>query len=351
MQHRILYDARPLQPQTRTWGPGVFLRNILAYSSSTNQFVGRAQHFSDAHALDISTWPKIPKTNKLFFEFSLLGAPDFDLYWGTNHCLPMLSLGKPMVVTVHDLLSVKYSKDQSHSRYYARKLGTSVRRANKVVTISKTTANELISLYPEIKKKVTVGLLGYETLMPSEEHVRFIRSKFNYPYAVILGGHRPRKNLPVAIEAVAQLNRMGISLKLLITGDIHGSFKPTIERHSDVVQCVGMLQREQLMALLKNAQVMLSPSLNEGFGLPLLEAMAMECPTVIMDTPIYREVGGNAALFATKEGESWVNHLVALRQEPALRSEIIALGRENIERFSWKETAKIYNQVFEDALK
>ena len=350
MSQTILYDARPLQPGTRQWGPGVVLNQLLMRLSSNFHFTGMAQDFADAKDLKISTWKELPKLHNLLFEISPLLASSFDIYWGTNHFLPQLSLGKPTVITVHDLLLLRYPNDQRQSRYYSWRLVSSLRRADRVVAISETTAQDLLVDFPWLKNKLRVALNGYDSTPVTEQDVGIMRERFPEPYVVMLGGHRPRKNLSLGIASVAILRDMGVPIRLIISGNIHTSFQPLLNIHADILEQTGMLSRGQLRALLKNSQAMLFPSIYEGFGLPLLEAMSQGCPILALDIPINREIANQAALLLPDDPAEWAKQLKNVLHDSILRTELIESGFANLKRFDWNYTANVYTQIFHEVM-
>lgn len=335
----IAFDARPLGPRTRHWGVGVVIDNVIARLQRKFLFRGIANRFPGAAEEGFRTWPTIPNTGPILFEASSLLAGSYDLYWGTNHFVPAVC-HRPAVVTVHDLLLVKYPQDQPHSRFLGRRLASSVRRARYVLTDSRTTADELLALFPEIHKKVEVALLGFETSgnLPAADA--------GEPYVVMLGAHHPRKNLCFAVAVVKALAEAGVHLPLVVTGDIDSCFAETVRANSHLVQPTGVLSKEQVFGLLRNARAMLFPSRYEGFGFPLLEAMNVGCPVIAVDSPINREIGGGAAQLLPLDVSEWVRALRELFESGSIRSEMARKGAQNLKRFSWDRTAELYDHAF-----
>src|SRR5262245_7414999 len=108
----VAFDARPLQPRTRHWGVGVVLDSLVPRLTGKFNFAGISRKFPGSEAQGLKTWPKVPRANLLFFELSaLLADRKCDIYWGTNHFVPACCR-KPSVVTVHDLLLLKYPDEQ-----------------------------------------------------------------------------------------------------------------------------------------------------------------------------------------------------------------------------------------------
>lgn len=342
----VAYDARPLQPQTRHWGVGVVVDNLLTRLAPRFQFSGIAHAFAGAEQEGIKTWPRIPYMNTVTFEGSVLFLKKFDIYWGTNDFLPALARC-PCVVTIHDLLLLKYPSDQPLTRFFAQRLASSLKKAHRVITDSRTTADDLIATFPNVGKKVEVGLLGLNAIgdASSGDSDNGHLSE-DTPYVVMLGAHRPRKNLPLAIAAVSQLREVGSTLKLVVTGDVDQSFGQLISGSSEFVSCAGLLPRPNLFALLKGAVALMFPSLYEGFGFPMLEAMGAGCPVLALDTPINREIAGDAAWFLPPEPRAWSDALAQISSVSSLREELRGKGFSNLRRFSWARTAAVYADAF-----
>lgn len=344
----VAFDARPLQPQTRHWGPGVVLWNILRRLSHDFQLIGIAHRFQPPDRLSIRSWPVVPRLSLASFEVSPLLAGSFDVYWGANDYLPQL-LRKPSVSTVHDLLPFNRmdSPRGLRAKLLKSRFVSSVRRADRIVTVSRRTADDLIAQFPELSGKIEVALNGFDA--PSLAGIPDASARRREaPHLVMLGCHTPRKNLPLALAAVKQSNSDGARIPLCITGDIDPLFEPLIRANSPLVRRLGVLPKEEVFALLQGAVALLFPSLYEGFGFPLLEAMAAGCPVLALDTPINHEIAGNAAWLLGHDPKDWAGAIKTLMTSPDRSTELCEKGFENLKRFSWDKTARIYSEVFRE---
>lgn len=343
---QVIYDARPLQPRTRHWGPGIVVQSIIGRLSAEFRFVGLSHKFQPPNGLDIKAWPSVRKLGMLSFEVSPIFAPPADVYWGTNHQLPQ-SLRKPSVVTVHDLLFLNAMDSAGGllARLRGNRFVSSVRRADRIITDSRTTADDLLSLFPEIGRKTEVGLLGFDK--PTSGNGS--RGEGQCPadhYVVMLGCHAPRKNLPLALAAVDQVNVTGAKVSLCITGNIDPLFEPLVRRNPSLVLGLGVLPKEDVFRLLQSAVALLFTSRYEGFGFPLLEGMAAGCPVLALDTPINREIAGDGAWLLEDSPQQWAHAIKTLMNSSSARAELRGRGCENLKRFSWETTANVYGEVF-----
>jgi alpha-1,3-rhamnosyl/mannosyltransferase len=339
----IAYDARSLSPRAHYSGVGVVLSNLLRRLDCRFDMIGLAPQFCSEVPENLRFWKRpIRKLDLLAFEISPRIFPNYDLYWGANHCVPALTKG-PSVVTVHDLLLFKIPSDQPWARLIRSRVAFSIRRASRIIAISKTTAGDLLEIFPEVAPKVEVIYNGFN----ADEAGRYeSNTPDGAPYAMMLGAHRPRKNPALAIASVARARELGLTLRLVVTGEIHSEFRHIVDASRDFIKCSGVLPRQEMFRLLARSVAMLFPSRYEGFGLPLLEAMSVGCPVIALDTPINREIGGAAASYLPGSAEDWARELLRLRVDEEWRREQCERQSENLKRFNWDRAADQYNSVF-----
>lgn len=346
----ILYDARFLQPKTRHWGVGVVIDNIVGQLAGQFRFVGLSHRFEGNEGRDLKFWPSLSLANRVVFEVSPLLARDCDLYWATAHFLPQF-VSNPSVLTMYDMLLLNRMEKTRAASFLASRFRSALKRATKILPISRTTADDLITEFPGLETKIEVVHLGFDV---PEARIEASEPQMNIPsspYAMMLGCHRPRKNLPLALAAIRKLRERGIQIKLVITGYVHASFRKMLgDCHDDVCE-LGVVPKQVIFRLLRNATCLFYPSLYEGFGFPLLEAMAAECPVVALDIPINREIAGEAAFLLPNDAGKWAAICGQLLKNDALRREMQEKGSKNLIRFSWDRTAASYSQVFKETVR
>lgn len=343
----VAYDAQSLTPTHRSWGVGVVISNIVSRLKKELDFVGLAPRFSTDVPEYIRYWSNpLRKLNILAFELSPWFLERYDLYWGTNHLLPQLCRGRTLL-TVHDLLLYKYPEDQPWTRYVRARFASSVRRAHKLIADSMTTANDLGELFPEAMRKTEVVYLGFD--VPQSSSIPQPPPDAD-PYVIVLGAHRPRKNIELALHAVAGVRDRGRRLRLTVTGNVHPMFAKALRAHAAFVDIVGVVPRDQLFSLLAGAEALLFPSLYEGFGLPILDAMSVGCPVIALDTPINREIAGNAAALLPNSVDAWMSEIQRLIDDSSSRAQSQKKGFDNLQRFDWDKSAREYLQLMRECL-
>lgn len=338
----VAFDARPLEPATRHWGVGEFVGAVLSRLDGQYRLIGIADRFPPPPGVRIRMWPRVRKTQRAIFEVSAWFAAH-DVYWGTNHFLPQ-TVRRPSVVTVHDLLML--GDLDGGDPLGRRRLVSSIRRATVIATNSECTARDLGRAFPELEYKIEVVPHGFTSAgVWGDRGHALPPPPCTEPFVVMLGCHRPRKNPGFALEAVKRARDRGTSLSLIVTGNIHPAYRGLLGSVPGWVRCTGVVPRERIEQLLASAVALVFPTIYEGFGLPILEAMAAGCPVLGLDTPSNRELGGAAALLSS-DAEQWAQWLCQLSRSAEFHSAVRAEGLRNVARFSWDRTAARYAGIF-----
>jgi len=251
-----------------------------------------------------------------------------------QHALPLRS-PCPGIITVHDL---SFEREPGLMGFGDRLVfrtivPRSVRRAARVITVSERTKRDLIELYGASEGKIVV--------VPNGVDPAFRPATTNGPggYALLVGAVQARKNPLAAAEAAARAG-----LPLIAVGPAkEPALARELERRGVTVR--GYVSKEELAELYRGAACLLFPSRYEGFGLPLLEAMASGTPVVAADEPALREVAGDAAVFAPPEGLAEGIEL-ALRE----RERLVAAGLERARLYSWEAAARRTLEVYREVL-
>ncbi|MFN3337383.1 MAG: glycosyltransferase family 4 protein [Thermomicrobium sp.] len=324
---------------------------IIAYTSRT---VWRAAHaeLPPAVAWRVTGWPTERPSVRIAWE--QLVAP-----WATRDCavihgpvnvLP-LALARPGVVTVHDLAFLHFPEHYpATKRWYLRLLtALSVRRARRVIAVSETTRRDLVQLYGMAPERITTIPNGIDAdwrRVDDGELERWRRQQgLPERFLLFVGTVQPRKNLTTLLEAFAQLGPE-FPWPLFVVGAAGWLDSPIYRRAEALglarrVRFTGYVPPEELRYWYSAATIFIYPSLYEGFGLPLLEAMACETPVITSNCSALPEVAGDAAVLVEPTDPLAIAAAIrSLAMDEERRRMLAQAGRERARQFTWERTAR-----------
>ena len=285
----------------------------------------------------------------------------FDLYHAMAFVAPLI-LSTPMVVTVYDLTFMRYPQRLTTARrlYLRTFTALTCRRAKRVIAISQSTADDLTNLLDVPSDKIDVTPLGYDSSayrsLPKSQIDDFTTLK-NLPerFWLFVGTLEPRKNLVVLLNAYANLPKSE-RLPLILGGGkgwMVDDIFATIERHnlSDEVQHIGFIPTAELPLWYNSAEAFLYPSVFEGFGLPVLEAMACGTPVLTSNVSSLPEVAGEAGMTLPPDDEAiWMESLRRIFHDQEWREEASERGMEQAGQFTWERTARLTIDSYSKAM-
>jgi glycosyltransferase involved in cell wall biosynthesis len=220
------------------------------------------------------------------------------------------------------------------------------RRGLKITTVSNFAADELAEFLPVRRQDVSVMPNGHEHAFrwrPESSDI-FDRFPVRRPFILLLGNRAKHKNASLILNLAGDLDRMG--LDLIVAGSSAGIFTETHSISASNIRTVGFVSDDDLAALFSKAMCLAFPSITEGFGLPVVEAMALGCPVVSSNASCLPEICGEAALLASPhDPAAWLAHFGALSASQDLRSELSARGRLQVKLFSWETSARNYLEL------
>lgn len=283
-----------------------------------------------------------------------------DLCHFTNFLAPVRGRC-PFVVTFHDMGVFL------HPRFHAwRNLAAAraivplvARRARRIITVSQSARADIISVLGVPASQIDVV---YEAASPAfrpiEDQVELERVRRKYrlstPFVLHVGTIEPRKNLCRLIEAIGLMRHRGCRETLVMAGAVGWKCADVLRlvEHSPpgMVRMLGYVPQEDLPALYNLARVVVFPSLYEGFGLPIVEAMACGVPVVTSNRSSMQEIAGGAALLVDPENpESLAHALEEVLNDEHVHAMLIAAGRRRADEFSWTRAAEETVSVYERA--
>jgi glycosyltransferase involved in cell wall biosynthesis len=285
----------------------------------------------------------------------------FDLYFHTpkpsvffspTHYAPRFA-PMPVAISIMDLSFLRYPQLFREQDLYKLKHWTaySAKKAARIFTISQASKNDIIAEYGVAPESVIVtypGIKPIETLHPHIYPMNELQAKFSISekFLLFVGTLQPRKNITRLIEAYAASDAAKEHIDLVIVGKkgwLYEEILAAPEKYgvAEQVKFLEFVDDEQLALLYQQALFFILPSLYEGFGLPVLEAMKYGCPVITSKTSSLPEAGGDAAMYVDPDDtQDIVTKMNELLHDSHKRKSMSEKGKEHIKQFSWKKTAK-----------
>ncbi len=293
--------------------------------------------------------------SQIFLPIRLFRQKNIDVFFSPAHYLPRFS-PVPTVVTIHDLSYLYFPGDFLKKDLFQLKNWTeySLKQAKKIIAVSKTTKKDIVKSYQVKDEKIEVIYNGYEKNIKYQiPNIKLEHT--DHPYILYVGTLQPRKNISGLINAFDKFKKLYPEFKLTIAGKKGWLYDKIFDQVTDLglegdVYFADFVTDNQLMFLYKNAFCFVMPSFYEGFGIPILEAMSFECPVIASFSSSLPEIGADAALyFDPNNPYDLVEKIKLLKDDPTLRSDLIAKGKKRIKEFSWDKCAKQTLEVIKEA--
>lgn len=369
---RIVIDGRMVQES----GIGRYIRNLITNLQTIDKeneyFILHLQKDYDTLAYD-SNFQKILADFRWYGVTEQIKLPRLlqnirpDLVHFPHFNVPVFYLGN-YIVTIHDLIhqhfQMKRTTRLNPLSFKVKQLGykkifkNALKKSAKIIVPSNYIKDLLFDEWGVSNDKVVVTYEAVdgkilELSKKLELKSQKLLEKFNIklPYIFYVGNAHPHKNVEGLIKAFLRLKKNHSSLKLVLSGNDHYFWK-RIKRefqYEDIIY-TGFISDKELVGLYRNAECFIVPSFEEGFGIPLLEAMACSCPVVSSNKGSLREVGADAALyFDPFDIEDMVKKTSQVINNEKLRKNLIEKGLKRYRQFSWetlgKKTLEVYKCV------
>ncbi|WHZ15602.1 MAG: Glycosyl transferase, group 1 [Nitrospira sp.] len=284
----------------------------------------------------------------------LLAGPYDVLHFPYDSCVAW-KRGK-FVATIHDVKPLLFPELRSrtglNSRIEQWLVGDRWKTIDHVITVSEHSRRDVLAHAPLRPDQVTVTPLGLDAgrFQPAEQR------REGKPYVFCVAGSDPTKNVGCLVEAFANLpESLRTRFDLLLAGDVckRADIRRAIERHGIGAQTrlAGLVSDTELIVYYQQATVFVFPSLYEGFGLPVLEAMGCGCPVICSNVASLPEVAGEAALLIDpRQSGPLAGELTRLLESPALQATLRTRGLARAKEFTWDRTAKQTVAAYEVAV-
>lgn len=370
MSYNIGLDARKLSD----FGIGTYIRNLIYSLSEIDQensytlFVGQ-QHQEDL--LDLpDNFRTVVERSPVYSARELAALSwrlfrlDLDLYHSTHYVLPAMVPCRA-VVTIHDIIHLLYPEflPSSLAFFYAqRMIRRSLTRGDRIIADSQNTKTDLMDYFDVDGRKIRVIYPGVtnrfrQKLERSELEATLTELGIEKPYLLFVGNPKPHKNLDNVIKAYARaLAISDFDADLVCVGDRSGSEFKIRQRAENLgiasrVRLLGHVSDEVLPAIYQGATVFLYPTLYEGFGLPVVEAMASGVAVITSSTSALKEVAeGYGHLVNPLDIEETAEAIAQCMTDPEHREALAKLGARRAEEFRWSKTAEQTLEVYMSVL-
>jgi glycosyltransferase involved in cell wall biosynthesis len=288
------------------------------------------------------------------------GLRDVDVIHAPSVAVPPKSLA-PLVVTAHDTGSILFPETYPPRgrRFHKQGLAAAARRANLVITVSQAAADELASHTAIPRERIRIVPNGVDLELASDTEVAEARRDFDLgdtPYVLWVGSLEPRKNVGLLVDAfVRWAAHARLSHRLVLAGpagwvEDESSVLEPARPFGDRVRTIGRVTDPALRALYRAADLFAFPSRHEGFGIPVLEAMAQETAVLAADIPALREIASGAAVLRSPDDPgAWVAALDNLLHDVSERARLGVAGRRRARQYSWTRCAESTRAVYREA--
>lgn len=282
-----------------------------------------------------------------------------DVFYSPDGFVPM-GMDIPKVSVVHDIAFVRYPEflPARNRKFYDKWMHKFIQETDHIITVSEYSKKEIIEVYGVDANKVTVIYNGSpDEYHPLEDKQKIeSRNKFSggKPYFVNVGAIHPRKNILTLLKAFQLFKENSSSgAQLVLAGRPSWNtedFFEALEQHpyKSEIHLPGYVPTSEINNLIGGAIAMIYPSWYEGFGLPVLEAMASHVPVISSNTSSLPEVAGDAGILVSPyDPEAFAVAMASIESDESLRINLIQAGREQLSRFSWDEAARQTYSVLE----
>ena len=365
---RIGVDARPLSYQLS--GIGFYLKSLLDALQQVDQknVYFLISNATIEYSIFNSKWSccegrfKKKLTSTLWMQVMapiLVSKNNIDLFWSPRHHLPVfLPKAIKTVLTIHDVIHHKYPRTLTLPNLLVERIlmRQSIKRANRIIADSLSTAFDIQTAYRIHSGIIETIYPGVPNFMNDGDVSDNIVPELPDKYFLFVGTMDPRKNLNRIIKAFNRIDPVSRNLHLVIAGGQGWKNNKFLDELADLparanIHVMGYISRRALMRYYKNSMCLLFPSLYEGFGFPILEAMSLGTPVITGNSSSMPEVADDAAVIVDPfDEEEIADAMLEMIDNKVLRDRLIDKGKRRARQFSWTDCAKEFMQVCESVI-
>ena len=284
--------------------------------------------------------------NTVYSNYKVL-MNNFDIFHATySDAYFLIKVKKPLVVTIHDMINEKLSEYRiSHANHIESKKNL-IYKSTHIIAVSENTKKDILEIYPVNPDKITVVHHG-----PPEPAKQIYKNELGN-YILYVGRRTRYKNFNFFVESIVPLLSASPDLKLVCIGpSFNGDEKEFLNKSGILKQAVSIgVSDDVLYSIYRHALVFVFPSIFEGFGIPILEAFANECPVCLSDSSCFPEIAGDAAMyFNPADSNSIRESIQKIITDKNLANTLRKKGLERLSLFSWQKAARETYDIYKKA--
>ena len=250
-----------------------------------------------------------------------------------------------IIVVIHDMIYERYIKADIQTIEAKKKM---LHLADGIISVSEYTKQDMLNIYPKLSQKpIRVIYHGYNVISANPEKIDNLPPE----YVLSIGRREGYKNFILLLDCFTKLHQNHPNLKLFCGGGgefVEKEIREIEERNLQEVVIQEDLSDGELITAYREALCFVFPSLYEGFGIPILEAFANECPICLYNGSCFPEIAGDAAIYF-KDKEDLEAAIIKIKDDMNFRKELVAKGKERLQRYSWdkavRETLDFYKEI------
>lgn len=261
------------------------------------------------------------------------------------------------VTVIHDMTVFLYPQYHVFLSQYLQRifLPRILKKSDHIVTNSNSTRQDVVQRFPFVKHKISSFLLGKdEAFQPKIDHSALEYFNIHQPYIVFVGTLEPRKNVQLLIRSFNTFKqKSGLPHQLVLIGKKGWKYQEIFHAidsspFKEDILWIGYIQKNDLITIYSMAEVFVYPSFYEGFGLPVLEAMACGVPVITSNVSSLPEVGGSAVKYINPDDEDELSKQISdICSDLAVRNAMIIAGINQAKQFTWDKTAIHFMNLFD----
>ncbi len=361
---RLVVDVRLIHNS----GIGTYIKNVLpGMIDSFDEVIVLANQ----EGIDEFEWKNSVKT--ITFPYKIYGfleqlyysliIPECDIFWTPHFNAPLFGIAsKKRIVTIHD---VNHLSNPSNfnilKRLWAKVLyKNAIKKSDQIITVSEFSKSEVLKYFEVNEQKINVIHCGVKQTFGKLKNEEVCALILPDSYFLYVGNVKPHKNLITLLKAYKELDKsIRATYKLVILGKKEGFITNDhkifdfIEKHNleKDIRFTGFIKDHEVPIVYKQAAMFIFPSLYEGFGLPILEAMSCGVPVLSSDRASLPEIGGEASLyFDPLNPRELKEKITLLINDKKLQSEMIKKGIEHAKKFNWERSVQKYLEILNKLL-